>query len=142
MKISKEETLRRSGMAYALSVIIDAEKQGKSAQEQIDALKEEIRFRGITGANLSIPRTEVERFQNEVKNNCCLTFRLLTMCVLHDKYSFGRKRLDEFAEYFMKYTESILKDNTNWEEYQEMLLDETGVECNLTDEFKKMRGGA
>lgn len=137
MKVSKEEQMRRTGMAYAYSI---------ASEKGIQALAEEIRFRNITKAPIGVSRSEVERFQNEVKTNTVLTMKCLTMLVLHDEFGFGHDRLERFVERFMLKTECLIETDPNgnsystWAEYEQILLEECKIKCNLTEEFLQMKG--
>ena len=131
-KVTREEEARRSGMAYALKI---AKEKG------IEALEEELRFRNITKAPLTIPHSEVDRFSAEVKHNCVITFKLMTMLTLHDEFGFGQKRLEQFMERFMLKTECINEDYASWKDYQDILLDECGIKIDLKEEFLQMGKG-
>lgn len=131
-KINKEEEARRSGMAYALKI---AKEKG------IEELEKELRFRNITKAPLMVPKSEVDRFCAEVKNNCVTTFKVMTMLVLHDEFGFGQKRLEQFQERFMLKTECITEDYATWQDYQDILNEECRMKIDMPEEFKNLNKG-
>lgn len=131
-KINKEEEARRSGMAYALKI---AKEKG------VEELEKELRFRNITKAPLMVPKSEVDRFCAEVKNNCVTTFKVMTMLVLHDEFGFGQKRLEQFQERFMLKTECITEDYATWQDYQDILNEECRMKIDMPEEFKNLNKG-
>jgi len=139
-KINKEEEWRRSGIGYALKIIIDARNEGLSDTEAINKLIEELRFRNITKCPLTISQSELEKYKNETKSICTTTFELLTLLTLHDVYGFGYKRLTRFMERFTSKAECLLIPDceVGWKDYQEIVEEECGIRIELADGFLKI----
>jgi len=131
-KINKEEEARRSGMAYAYKIALE---------KGVDGLQKELQYRNITKAPLSVPQTEIDRFCAEVKNNCVVTFKVMTMLTLHDEFGFGQKRLEQFMERFMTKVECITEDYATWGDYQDILNEECKMKIQMSDEFLNMGKG-
>lgn len=129
-KINKEEEARRAGMAYAYKIALES---------GIDGLKKELEFRNITKAPLMVPKSEVDRFCAEVKQNCVTTFKVMTMLTLHDEFGFGHDRLERFMERFMMKTECINEDYATWGDYQDILNEECKMKISMSDEFLNMK---
>lgn len=124
--VKKEEEARRSGMAYAYKI---AKEKG------IEGLKQELDFRNITKAPLMVPKSEVDRFCEEVKQNCVTTFKVMTLMTLHDEFGFGEKRLKQFVDRFMLKCECITDDYATWKDYQDILNDECKMMIDMNKEF-------
>lgn len=133
---NKIEEARRSGMAYAYKICQD---NGYDVPE----LKKELEFRNITKAPLMVPRSEVERFQNELKMNCVYTFKLATLITLRDAFDFGPRRMQRFWDRFMDKIDSLLTcdpsghEYATWKDYADIIEEECGIVINVPDSFKE-----
>lgn len=129
-KVNKEYEARMQGMIYACNL---AEKEG------IDALKNDIKMRGITKAPLNASQKEISALVETLSENLYTTFLTMTMIALEDAYGFKKVRLMRFKESFDKHT--IATYNMDWlgkhyvsiPEYARYLRDECGID--LDDNF-------
>ena len=94
-KRDKEYEARMQGMIYACNLV---EKQG------LDALKSDIKMRGITSLPLSISEKEAANLVSELAKNLYTTFLTMTMVSLEDAYGFKKVRFMRFKENFDKHT--------------------------------------
>lgn len=122
---SKEEEARRAGMGYAFKI---AKEQG------IDALEEEIKFRRIIKAPLSVPRSEIDRFCQEVKTNCVKTFKVLMVITLLDELELDKDKLLRVLRRFEMKAECICDEITTWQDQLEILEDE--LDMHFDFDFK------
>ena len=74
---------RNDGLAMALTI---AEREG------IPALREEIRFRGVTNIHTSIAKKELNEASQKIKAMTLDTMLVLAVATLHDEFDFGAKR--------------------------------------------------
>lgn len=58
----------------------------------IDALKQEIKFRNITGINTVMCKKEVEKATNKIKAMTCDTILALSVLTIRDEFDFGKQR--------------------------------------------------
>lgn len=129
-KVNKEYEARMQGMIYACNL---AETQG------IEALKEDIKMRGITKAPLNASQKEIAGLVETICENLYTTFLTMTMIALEDAYGFKKIRLMRFKEAFDKQT--IATYDMDWlgkhyisiPEYARYLRDECGID--LSDDF-------
>ena len=129
-KIDKEYEARIQGMIYACNLV---EKEG------LDALKSDIKMRGITKAPLNASQKEIAGLIEMLAENLYTTFLTMTMISLEDAYGFKKIRLMRFKEVFDKHT--IATYNMDWlgkhyismPEYARYLRDECGIDLN--DDF-------
>lgn len=127
-KIDKEYRLRMEGMIAACAI---AERDG------IQALKKDIQHRGILKAPITITDAQIEEFFGMISSNIYHNTLTIAAMVLHDKYGFGSKRLNDFATYFANYTKSSMdldylgEHYVTLEDYAIYLREELGVDINV-----------
>lgn len=116
----------QQGIKYAYKLITDCEP-GKERE----TLADEIKFRGISDAPITIPRKEVERFVEETKMNTLQTMLAMCCMTLHDEFDFGKKRLERFIERFNLKVSCLADGDVTWQEYLDTLDDETGIKLEI-----------
>lgn len=124
-KRDKEYEARMQGMIYACNLV---EKEG------LDALKSDIKMRGITSAPLNASEKEIAGLVETLSENLYTTFLTMTMIALEDAYGFKKVRLMRFKESFDKHT--VATYNMDWlgkhyisiPEYARFLRDECGID--------------
>ncbi len=127
-KINKEYRLRMEGMIAACAI---AERDG------VDALKKDIQHRGIVKAPITITDAQIQEFFGMISSNVYHNTLTIAAMVLHDKYKFGSKRLNDFATYFANYTKSSMdldylgEHYVTLEDYAIYLREELGVDVNV-----------
>lgn len=122
-KLTKDEQLRREGMSYALKV---AKEKG------IEGLEEELRFRGAYNVPINIPKATLDEFTLNVKQHMFDTLSLLTSATLHDEFGFGKERIQRFIKRLNLKAECIGEDYCTWQDYQEIMREECGMEFTLS----------
>jgi len=135
MGINKEEVARRAGMAYAYKVLIDAIQDQVTAEEAIEKLRQEMMYRNITTAPLSITKAQMKEFCDDVRKSYIAGFKCITLLTLLDEFGFGDEELDRFEKRFNTKCECIADDYATWKDYQEILEDECHRRLNLPDGF-------
>ena len=80
---------RNDGLAMAMTI---AEREG------IPALREEIRFRGVTNIHTSIAKKELNEASQKIKEMTLDTMLVLAVATLHDEFDFGTKRCQRFID--------------------------------------------
>lgn len=129
-KRDKDFESRMQGMIYACNLV---EKEG------LEALKKDIKMRGITKVPLGVSQKEVSGLVETLSENLYTTFLTMTMIALEEAYGFKKVRLMRFKESFDKHT--VATYNMDWlgkhyvsiPEYSRYLRDECGID--LDDNF-------
>lgn len=97
----------------------------------IDALKEEIKFRGITGINTVMCKKEVEQGSQKIKEMTCDTIMCLSVLTLHDEFGFGKKRCEQFMERFNLKTDCLMDDMCKWKDVIDIVKEEMGIDLTI-----------
>lgn len=118
----REEKARLNGMEYALKI---AKEQG------IDALAEDIKRRGGHGIPVGLDRQAEREFVDRVKMNILDTVLVLSCATLQDEFGFGKKRTQKFIDRFNFKANCLSDDYVLWEEIQEGLKDELGIDLKI-----------
>lgn len=129
-RMKKDELARYEGMAYALRI---AKKDG------IEALEEEIKKRGISGISLNVSHKELEAAGIKMRNMMFDTFLCFSIGILHDKYSFGPKRAQEFKDYFLEGSK-LLEDGTiSWQQVIDNTEDALKMKLSIRENIHDTR---
>ena len=86
---NKEEQARMEGMAQALRI---AKAKG------IDGLEADLKMRNITGLPCAVSRAAMDECIMNIKYNVVDTFTILVAYTLHEKFGFGKTRLNRFIQ--------------------------------------------
>lgn len=124
-RLSKEEQARREGMQVALDWV---EKLG------LDGAKKELEYRGIHGIPIQVNKSDLNKFNETVKQNCINTMTTLCCWALHDEFGFGHERLQKFIDAANYKADSLARSFCCWEDVIEMMFDETGVHFTIPNE--------
>lgn len=90
-KIDKDFSLRMWGMQHALEV---AKKDG------IEGLEREIKMRGVIKAPFCYTNDQIDRFWEQLSRNLYNTTMTVMGMSLHERFGFGKKRLQELKDTF------------------------------------------
>ena len=130
MSRNKEEQARMEGMAQALRI---AKTKG------IDGLEADLKMRNITGLPCAVSRAAMDECIMNIKYNVVDTFTILVAYTLHEKFGFGKTRLDRFIRDFNFQAECLDKDYCTWEDQIEILRQECGLDLNIRKNDKDVR---
>jgi len=97
----------------------------------VDALKKEIKFRNISQYPGRLSIKELNEGLAEIKAYLIKNMLVMSLMVLRDEYGFGASRLQRFKDRFMLKTDVLLDDYATWEDYEQILKDECGIEVEL-----------
>lgn len=82
-------------------------------------------------------------FMNEcimrIKNNTVDTVTILSAYILHEKFGFGRTRLDRFIHEFNFQAECLMDDYFTWDDQIEVLRQECGINLEIRKNDKDVR---
>ena len=97
----------------------------------IDALKQEIKFRNITGINTVMCKKEVEIATNKIKAMTCDTILALSVLTIRDEFDFGKQRCKRFIKRFNRKTECLLDDMLKWKDVLDTVRKEMGIDLSI-----------
>ena len=125
-KLSKEEAARFSGADWALRI---AEAEG------VEGLRKELERRNILQIPLKASKADVEEAVNKIKQNVMATVLLMSCSALRDEFGFGYTRMNRFLERYTLKAKCLVDKYVYWKDLYQTILDETGIEIKLPDEF-------
>lgn len=130
MARNKEERARMEGMAQALRI---AKAKG------IDGHEADLKMRNITDLPCAVSRAAMDECIMNIKYNVVDTFTILVAYTLHEKFGFGKTRLDRFIRDFNFQAECLDEDYCTWEDQIEILRQECGLDLNIRKNDKDVR---
>ena len=130
MSRNKEEQARMEGMAQALRI---AKAKG------IDGLEADLKMRNITGRPCAVSRAAMDECIMNIKYNVVGTFTILVAYTLHEKFGFGKTRLNRFIHDFNFQAECLDEDYCTWEDQIEILRQECGLDLSIRKNDKDVR---
>jgi hypothetical protein len=130
MSRNKEEQARMEGMAQALRI---AKAKG------IDGLEADLKMRNITGLPCAVSRAAMDECIMNIKYNVVDTFTILVTYTLHEKFGFGKTRLNRFIHDFNFQAECLDEDYCTWEDQIEILRQECGLDLSIRKNDKDVR---
>lgn len=127
---NKEEQARMEGMAQALRI---AKAKG------IDGLEADLKMRNITDLPCAVSRAAMDECIMNIKYNVVDTFTILVAYTLHEKFGFGKTRLNRFIHDFNFQAECLDEDYCTWEDQIEILRQECGLDLSIRKNDKDVR---
>ena len=113
---------RMDGLDLALRIV----KEGG-----VEALEEEIAFRGKTGIHLGAMKREREKAVETIKQRVLDFFMVLTIAALHDVYGFGKVRSKRVIDKIEEGAMLITNDMATWEDYINAIKETTGMNIEI-----------
>lgn len=113
---------RTDGMEYALRIV---EKEG------IEALRKEVRARNWSGISMRVTQKEVDEASMAIKHRCLDTLTIVGVLTLHDEFGFGFSRIQRYLNRFTTKAECLLENYATWQDYQNIIKDELGIDLQL-----------
>ncbi len=130
MARNKEEQARMEGMAQALRI---AKERG------IEGLEADLKMRNITGLPCAVSRAAMDECIMNIKYNVVDTFTILVAYTLHEKFGFGKTRLDRFIHDFNFQAECLDEDYCTWEDQIAVLRQECGLDLSIRKNDKDVK---
>ena len=123
-KISKVEQARIDGFDYFVRLY---QKQ----DIRIPEIDDEIERRRVTGKPIGVDKQTELEYCKHVRMEILETVLILTEWVLHSKLGYGKKRLEQFKNWFNDEADSIDRDYITWGDIRAALKKEIGVETEI-----------
>ena len=121
-KIQEYSAGRTDGLSLARKLV----KEGG-----LEALEEEIQFRGKIGVNTAICKKELEQACTKIKEMTLDTMIVISVATLRDEFGFGKARLQRFVDRMVLKTDCMLDNMATWEDYIQAIQEETGLELRI-----------
>lgn len=105
----------------------------------IDGLEADLKMRNITGLPCAVSRAAMDECIMNIKYNVIDTFTILVAYTLHEKFGFGKTRLNRFIHDFNFQAECLDEDYCTWEDQIEILRQECGLDLSIRKNDKDVR---
>lgn len=131
-KMREYERGREDGLDLAYRIV---------QQGGIEALKKELKFRGVTGIKTSLAAKDLGKAGEAIKEMTLDTITILALAVLHDDFGFGEKRCQKFMDGMDRGAQFLVDDLATWPDYIESIKEQMGIDVTIrwNDEDKKVR---
>lgn len=115
-KIDEYASGRNDGLLLALKIV---------EEDGVDALREEIKFRGAKGINTAMSKKELNKACTKIKE------MTLSVATLHDEFDFGAKRCQRFIKRANLKAECIVDDLATWDDFIQQIKEELGIQITI-----------
>ena len=121
----------KDGLQYALKLIREGKEEGKDPEE---VLIDEIKFRGITGFPITIPKDQALQMINGHLSTVTDMVVLLTDYVHVTEFSFTKEECERFARHLSENVDELIPDGSNWEESITSKMRKAGIPIKVKKE--------
>lgn len=121
-KLNDYQSGRNDGLALALTIV---------KRDGIEALRDEIKFRGANGINTAMAKKELNAACEKIKNMTLDTMTVIAIATLHDEFEFGQKRCQRFMDRLEEKADCIIDDLASWDDYIKAIKNELGIELTI-----------
>lgn len=132
MKISKEYRNQLEGMNFALRY---AKEHG------IEELEAEVKRRGAYEMPLQLPRHAIRKAEEQLAQTTIETVCLMAVSCVRDTFGIGKERMERFLDKFAIRTQCLCDGDIAWEDLQEQIKEEIGLELDISALVKGHRTG-
>lgn len=128
-KMTDYQSGREDGLLLAERIV----KEGG-----LERLQEEIKYRGITGIHTQLAKKEIEKASEVIKMTTIDTILLLALSTVRDEFGFGEKRMQRLINRIEKKATCLIGNMATWEDFREMIKEETGIKVNVRQSAGKI----
>lgn len=128
-KMTDYQSGREDGLLLAEKIV----KEGG-----LERLQEEIKYRGITGIHTQLAKKEIEKASEVIKMTTIETILLLALSTVRDELGFGEKRMQRLINRIEKKATCLIGNMATWEDFREMIKEETGIEVKVRQSAGKI----
>ncbi len=118
MKMADYSAGRHDGLALALKIV----KEGG-----IEALEQEIKFRGVTNIHTPLAQKDLEKALAPIKENTIATMLAMSIHVLYDEFDFRTVRLNRFKDRFDSKVDCLIDDMVSWSDIVKDIQEKTKI---------------
>lgn len=127
--MNKEFRLRGEGVHWAIDRI---------KAVGIEQAEKEFDLRGMLSIPLAATNAEIARANEQIRGMVVKTVCALSCLVLHDEFGFGTDRVNRFIRRFNLKSEVLEGDFATWEDYNQILIDELGIDVDPTHDLRQL----
>lgn len=113
---------RLDGMYYAYA---------KIKENGIDEFAKELEYRSKRGVQLVNTRKDQQKFEREIIDRVQDVIMIFAIAVLADEFDFGSEEINRFIDRLQLKSDCISDKYITWEEQQQILKDELGIDINF-----------
>lgn len=113
---------RLDGMYYAYA---------KIKENGIDEFAKELEYRSKRGVQLVNTKKDQQKFEREIIDRVQDVIMIFAIAVLADEFDFGSEEVNRFIDRLQLKSECISDKYITWEEQQQILKDELGIDINF-----------
>lgn len=113
---------RLDGMYYAYA---------KIKENGIDEFAKELEYRSKRGVQLVNTKKDQQKFEREIIDRVQDVIMIFAIAVLADEFDFGSEEINRFIDRLQLKSECISDKYITWEEQQQILKDELGIDINF-----------
>ena len=113
---------RADGLDLALRIV----KEGG-----IEALEQEIKFRGATGIHTSLAKKDIEKSIEIIKDKMVDMFSILGIAALYDLYGVGEKRCTKWMHKVVEAASYLSNDLATWPDYINEIKEQIGIDIQI-----------
>lgn len=131
-KMKEYERGREDGLDLAYRIV---------QQGGIEALRKELKFRGVSGIRTSLAAKDLGKAGEAIKEMTLDIITILALAVLHDDFGFGEKRCQKFMDGMDRGAQYLVDDLATWPDYIESIKEQMGIDVTIrwNDTDKKVR---
>lgn len=113
---------RLDGMYYAYA---------KIKENGIDEFAKELEYRSKRGVQLVNTKKDQQKFEREIIDRVQDVIMIFAIAVLADEFDFGSEEVNRFIDRLQLKSDCISGKYITWEEQQQILKDELGIDINF-----------
>ena len=121
-KRDKKSEGRLEGMYYAYA---------KIHENGIEEFAKELEYRSKRGVQLVNTRKDQQKFEREIIDRVQDVIMIFAIAVLADEFDFGSEEINRFIDRLQLKSDCISDKYITWEEQQQILKDELGIDINF-----------
>lgn len=118
-KLNDIQVARNEGLNLALQIV---------KEKGIDGLKEEIKFRNITGIHSPLTKADLEKLEVKFKKQVIIYYTSAAVYVLKEKFGFGKVRIKRFYDLFEDLCDSVMRKYLTLEDIIDYLKEECDID--------------
>lgn len=127
--MNKEFRLRGEGVHWAIDRI---------KAVGIEQAEREFNMRGMLNIPLAATNAEIARANEQIRGMVVKTVCALSCLTLLDEFDFDKEQVERFIKRFNQKSDVLESDFATWADYNQILIDELGVDVDPEHEFKQL----
>ena len=103
----------------------------KIKENGIDEFAKELEYRSKRGVQLVNTKKDQQKFEREIIDRVQDVIMIFAIAVLADEFDFGSEEINRFIDRLQLKSDCISDKYITWEEQQQILKDELGIDINF-----------